>query len=146
MELTGKIIQALTQRSGLTKQGAPWVAQDFVLDITPKDANGANYVRAQRLLFTVFGADKLAEMHLVAGEAVTVSIDFDAREKEGRWFNSIRAWKVVRVGGQSNAAVQPQPAAARAAYAQPQPQYQAYQPQPQAYQPQPQAIQSNIPY
>lgn len=145
MELTGKIIQALTQRSGLTKQGTPWVAQDFVLDITPKDANGANYVRAQRLVFTVFGADKLAEMHLVAGEVVTVSIDFDAREKEGRWFNSIRAWKVARIGGQSAAVAQPQPIvatpqpAAQAVYAQPQPQYQPYQPQPQA-------IQSNIPY
>ena len=98
MDLTGKIIQTLTPRSGVSKKGAQWAAQDFVLDITPEDTTGAKYTRSQRIVFTVFGADKLAEMHIAAGEVVTVSVDFDAREYDGRWFNSVRAWRVQRKG------------------------------------------------
>ena len=98
MDLTGKIIQTLTPRSGVSKKGTQWAAQDFVLDLTPEDTTGAKYTRSQRVVFTVFGADKLTEMHIAAGELVTVSVDFDAREYDGRWFNSVRAWRVQRKG------------------------------------------------
>ena len=33
-------------------------------------------------------------------EELNVFFDVDAREWNGRWFNSIRAWKVERVGAQ----------------------------------------------
>ena len=42
---------------------------------------------------------------LQVGEELTVSFDIDAREWQGRWFNSIRAWKVERANVQ-----QPMPA------------------------------------
>lgn len=119
MDLTGKIIQALTPRSGVSKKGTQWAAQDFVLDITPEDTTGAKYTRAQRIVFTVFGADKLAEMHIAAGEVVTVSVDFDAREYDGRWFNSVRAWRVQRTGEPTQVTQTiPTPVVARSAPAQ----------------------------
>jgi hypothetical protein len=33
-----------------------------------------------------------------SNEELTVSFDVDARQWNDRWFNSIRAWKVERVG------------------------------------------------
>ena len=34
------------------------------------------------------------------GEQLNVSFDIDAREWNGRWFNSLRAWKVERMGNE----------------------------------------------
>lgn len=34
------------------------------------------------------------------GEEVTVSFDINAREFNGKWWNSVNAWQVVRQGGQ----------------------------------------------
>ena len=51
---------------------------------------------------------KVQEYVLQAGEELTVSFDIDAREWQGRWFNSIRAWKVERPS--QNMGMQSQPA------------------------------------
>ena len=47
--------------------------------------------------FDVFGADKIQQFNIQVGEELNVYFDIDAREWQGRWFNSIRAWKVERV-------------------------------------------------
>jgi len=46
---------------------------------------------------TVFGADRLARFNIQIGQEVMVSFDIDAREYNGRWFNSIRAFDVRMV-------------------------------------------------
>lgn len=90
MEITGKIIKVLEPRSGKSaRTGNDWVVQEFVIETV----EGA-YPR--HCVFEVFGQDKLAQMNIQVGETMTVSIDIDAREYNGRWFNSIRAWKVDR--------------------------------------------------
>ena len=33
----------------------------------------------------------------VIGEEISVSFDIDAHEYNGRWFNNVRAWNVVKV-------------------------------------------------
>ena len=91
MELQGRIIAAMPERSGVSARGE-WKAQDFVLET--HDA----YPR--KMVFGVFGADRLARFNIQVGQEVTVSFDIDAHEYQGRWFNSIRAWKVERVGAQ----------------------------------------------
>ena len=50
------------------------------------------------MCFDVFGADKIEQFNIQMGEELTVSFDVDARQWNDRWFNSIRAWKVERVG------------------------------------------------
>ena len=50
------------------------------------------------MCFDVFGADKIEQFNIQMGEELTVSFDVDARQWQDRWFNSIRAWKVERVG------------------------------------------------
>ena len=52
----------------------------------------------RRMCFDVFGEDKIQQFNIQIGEELNVSFDIDAREWQGRWFNSIRAWKVERVG------------------------------------------------
>lgn len=88
MELQGRIIAAMPERSGVSARGE-WKAQDFVLET--HDA----YPR--KMVFGVFGADRLARFNIQVGQEVTVSFDIDAHEYQGRWFNSIRAWNVQRV-------------------------------------------------
>ena len=48
------------------------------------------------MMFEVFGSDKIQQFNIQVGEMVRVSFDIDAREYQGRWYNSIRAWNVDR--------------------------------------------------
>jgi len=89
MDIQGKIIFALEPRSGESKNsGNNWKAQDFVIETHDQ------YPR--KCCFTVFGEDRLNQFNIQVGEEMTVSLDVDAREYNGRWFNSLRAWKVQR--------------------------------------------------
>ena len=70
----------------------------------------------KKMVFEVFGADRIEQFGIQTGQEVNVAFDIDAREWNGRWFNSIRAYD-VRL--QSGAAPQtsnntPQPAASSA--------------------------------
>lgn len=92
MEITGKITHILEARSGTSpRTGAAWMSQSFVIEaIEP----GRQF--PTRCVFDVFGEDRLRQFNIQAGETLTVSFDLDAREYNGRWFNSVRAWKVER--------------------------------------------------
>ena len=101
MEITGKIIAVLPARSGTSaRTGSEWKVQEYVLETQEQ------YPR--KMCFDIFGADKIDQFAIQLGEQLTVSFDIDAREYQGRWYNSIRAWKVERVA--QNAGMQPQPA------------------------------------
>lgn len=93
MEITGKITHILEARSGVSpRTGAAWMSQSFVIEaIEP----GRQF--PTRCVFDVFGEDRLRQFNIQAGETLTVNFDLDAREYNGRWFNSVRAWKVDRV-------------------------------------------------
>jgi len=87
MELTGKIIAVLPQRSGTSNRtGSEWRAGSYVLETMDQ------YPR--KLAFDVFGADRIAQFNIQVGEIMTVYFDIDAHEYQGRWFNSIRAFRV----------------------------------------------------
>ncbi|MCF0159259.1 MAG: DUF3127 domain-containing protein [Bacteroidaceae bacterium] len=96
MELSGKIIAVLEKRDGIAKTtGNPWSVQSYVLETHDQ------YPR--KMCFDVFGEDKISQFNIQTGEEVTVSFDIDAREYQGRWYNTIRAWKVERPQAQPNA-------------------------------------------
>ena len=92
MELSGKVIAVLEPRGGVSKTGNPWKVQEYVIETHDQ------YPR--KMCFDVFGEDKINQFNIQIGEEITVSFDIDAREWHGRWFNSIRAWKVDRVAAQ----------------------------------------------
>lgn len=89
MELAGKVIAVLEPRGGVSKNGNEWKVQEYVIETHDQ------YPR--RMCFDVFGADKIQQFNIQVGEELNVFFDIDAREWQGRWFNSIRAWKVERV-------------------------------------------------
>lgn len=103
MEFTGKIIAVLAPRGGVSKNGNEWKVQEYVIE------DHGQYPR--KMCFDVFGAEKIEQFNIQMGEELTISFDVDAREYQGRWYNSIRAWKVDRVAAQPVAAA---PAAAPA--------------------------------
>ena len=95
MEITGKIIAVLPERAGTSaRTGSEWKVGSYVLETMDQ------YPR--KMNFEVFGTDRIQQFNIQLGEVMTVSFDIDAREYNGRWFNSIRAFKVDR---------NPQPAA-----------------------------------
>jgi len=90
MEIEGKIIVVQPKQSGVSaRTGNPWESQEYVIETHEQ------YPR--KCCFRIFGADRIASMNIQSGEELRVSFDIDAREYNGRWFNSLNAWKVERV-------------------------------------------------
>lgn len=113
MEIQGRIIAVLPERSGVSARGE-WKSQDFVIETVD-----SQYPR--KMVFTVLGADRLQRFAIQGGQDVTVSFDIDAHEWNGRWFNDIRAYDVrPAVVGQGAPAGQPAYAAQQPSYAAPQ--------------------------
>ena len=104
MEISGKIIFAAAPQGGVSQRtGNSWKSQDFVIETIEQ------YPR--KCCFNVFGEDRLKEFNIKVGEVLKVNFDVDASEYNGRWYNSIRAWKVERIGAAAPAPVPAAPAA-----------------------------------
>lgn len=86
-EITGKIIAVLPTKSGTSARGTQLSSQTAVIETQEQ--------YPKKVAFDVLG-DKIAEFNLQVGEEVTVSFDINAREFNGKWFNSVNAWHVVR--------------------------------------------------
>ncbi len=85
MEIQGKIIAVLPERSGTSARGE-WKAQEYVLETMDQ------YPR--KMVFEVFGEERIKRFNIQMGQDVKVFFDIDAREYQGRWFNSFRAYDV----------------------------------------------------
>ena len=92
MEMTGVVIAVLPERSGTSQRGE-WKSQSFVIETQEQ--------YPKHLCFEVFGADRIAQFNIKGGEKITVQFDIDARQYQDRWFNSIKAWNVIRPGQQA---------------------------------------------
>ena len=101
MELTGKIIAVLPAQGGVSQRtGNPWKSQDYVIE--------TQETYPKKCCFNVFGDEKIQEMNIQLGETLTVSLDINANEYQGKWYNQVRAWKVERMAQAQQAAVVPQ--------------------------------------
>lgn len=101
MEFTGRIIQVLEARGGVSSRtGNPWKTQDYVIEETV-----GQYPK--RMVFNVFGEDNINRFNIQPGQELTVSFDINAREYNGRWFNDIRVWNVVPATPGAAPAAQP---------------------------------------
>ena len=94
MEIQGKVIAVLPERSGVSARGE-WKSQTYVIETQEQ--------YPKKMAFDVFGADRIANFGIQFGEVINVSFDIDAHEYQGRWFNSIRAWNVTKVSQQAMA-------------------------------------------
>ena len=94
MEIQGKIIAVLPTRSGTSARGTQWFSQTSVIETQEQ--------YPKKLAFDVIN-DKIEQLNIQLGEILTVQFDINAREYNGRWFNSVNAWNVIRQTQQANA-------------------------------------------
>lgn len=84
-KITGRILQALPLRTGTSKAGNQWQVQEYILETLGE--------YPKKVCFEVFG-DNVAKYPLQVGQEVTAFIDIESREFNGRWYTSVRAWKI----------------------------------------------------
>lgn len=119
MELQGKVIAVLPARSGVSARGE-WKSQSFVIETHDSFP--------RKMVFDVFGEERLTRFNIQLGQEVNVSFDIDAHEYNGRWFNNIRAFDVCLVDPNTVSAA---PAAQAAPAAPQQPANAPFPPQPE---------------
>lgn len=95
MEVKGKVIQLLPMQSGMGKKGQ-WKKQEFIIETQ------AQYPK--KICLSAWG-DKVDQYKLAVGDMVSVSVDLESREYNGRWYTEARAWKLEKSG--SNQATPP---------------------------------------
>lgn len=87
MEIKGRIIHVLPLQEGVSKAGNPWKKQEYVLETTDQ--------YPKKVCFDLFG-EKADQYRAEIGDDVTLSFDIESREYNGRWFTSIRGWKLEK--------------------------------------------------
>ena len=88
LEIKGKIIEILPERSGQSANGE-WRKQEYVLE------TGSQYPK--KICFLAWG-EKIDQFNIKQGEIIEVSIDLESREYNGRWYTDVKAWRVSRDG------------------------------------------------
>lgn len=90
MDIIGKAIAALPVKSGVSQRtGEQWQSREYVIETQEQ--------YPKKICFEVFGIDKLKEFNIRNNDLIKVYFDITAREYNGKWYNSIRAWKVEHV-------------------------------------------------
>lgn len=84
MEISGKIIAVLPLATGQGKNGM-WRSQDYVLETADQ--------YPKKVCFNLFN-DKIDQFPMAIDDVVNVSFDIESREYNGRWYTTVRAWKV----------------------------------------------------
>ena len=92
MELSGKIIQLLPEKSGESARG-PWRKQEYILE------TDGQYPK--QVCFMAW-SDKIDEFAIKEGENLVVSINLESREYNGRWYTDVKAWKVARANSSAD--------------------------------------------
>lgn len=95
MEVEGKVIQFIGERSGTSKAGNPWKVKEYVLETKESFP--------RKIAFDFFG-DKADQYPLNVGDEILLSFDIESREYQGRWYTSIRGWKCEPLAGAASAA------------------------------------------
>ncbi|GAA0877607.1 DUF3127 domain-containing protein [Algoriphagus jejuensis] len=99
MDLSGKVINQLPEVGGNSKSGNAWRKQEYILE------TGGQYPK--KVCFSIWG-DKIDQFGIKVGEQVTLGIDVESREYNGRWYTEVKAFKVDRAQGGGNAAKMPE--------------------------------------
>jgi hypothetical protein len=94
MELSGKIIEILPEKSGESTRGQ-WRKQEYVLETEGE--------YPKKVCFMIWG-DKIDDFSIKNGEELIVSIDLESREYIGRWYTDVKAWKINRTSTSSDTA------------------------------------------
>ncbi|MDR1348891.1 MAG: DUF3127 domain-containing protein [Prevotellaceae bacterium] len=85
LDIAGILIQKLDIKSGEGARGA-WKIQDVIIETIEQ---------YPRKICISFWNEKISDLDKIKlGDKITVSVNIDSREANGRWFTSIRAWRI----------------------------------------------------
>ena len=94
MEVTGKIIAVMPVKTGQSARGE-WQAQEFVVEVPGQ--------YPKKICFEIFGSEFIMKFNVEVGKDVRVLFDIDAREYNGRWFNSLKAFNILNLNVENTA-------------------------------------------
>jgi hypothetical protein len=86
MEIQGKLSQVLQPESGTSKAGKDWTQQTIIVETDGEYPKKIAIQCASNLI------DKIKDYQI--GHIITCSINIESREYNGRWFTSVKAWKI----------------------------------------------------
>lgn len=86
MTVTGTIVTALPETSGIAKSGTPWRKREYVLETKER--------YPKKICLTVMNS-KIEELNLQAGATYSVDFDLESREFNGKWYHTITAYRAV---------------------------------------------------
>lgn len=94
IKLTGRIAKVLPLQQGISaRTGNQWQSQEYVLEYFTW--SGSMY--PDKVVFKVFGEDKIRQFTLKElEENITVFLRFTVREHEGRFYNEVNCYNVMR--------------------------------------------------
>ena len=93
MEITGILVKQTAMREGVSKQnGNPWKIASYVIETIE--------AFPKRMVFDVSDgtAWRIERLGIKKDQVMRVWFEIDAHEKDGKWFNAIRAYD-ARVAG-----------------------------------------------
>ncbi|HEY3405153.1 MAG TPA: DUF3127 domain-containing protein [Ohtaekwangia sp.] len=99
MDVKGKVVQLLQLQTGMGKKGQ-WKKQEFIVETESQ--------YPKKVCLSIWG-DKIDQFNLSVGDKVSVSVDLESREYNGRWYTEARAWKLEKVGGGNTGSSTPPP-------------------------------------
>ena len=89
MDISGKVVQIMPEASGSSTKGT-WRKREYIVE------QPGQYPK--KVCVSVWG-DKIDQFALKVGEQVTLGIDVESREYNGRWYTEIKAYKADRTSG-----------------------------------------------
>ena len=93
VDIKCKLLDKLVVQNGTSARG-PWSKQDFIVETLEQ------YPR--KICMNVWGQDKVNELtQYNAGEVLTISVNIESREFNGRWYTDVRAWRIQRDGAEA---------------------------------------------
>lgn len=93
LEITGKLLQKLDIQSGSGNFGN-WKRQDAIIETIEQ---------YPKKICISFWNEKIGDIDRVnLGDTVMVSVNIESRENNGRWYTSVRVWKLQLSVGEAN--------------------------------------------
>ncbi|MGL5919468.1 MAG: DUF3127 domain-containing protein [Bacteroidales bacterium] len=90
MEIKGKIITAYPMQEGNNSQtGSTWKKQEFVMETFES--------YPKKIHFSIWG-DRIETSNISKDDLIEVKVNIESREYNERWYTSIRAWSVKKIG------------------------------------------------
>jgi len=86
MEIQGKLSQVLPIESGTSKSGKDWTQQTIIVE------TGDQYPKKIAIQCASNLIDKIKDYQI--GHTITCQVNIESRESGGKWYTSIKAWKI----------------------------------------------------